>query len=65
MQFYRCKCGHSQSWGSMPPTPCTGCEKCGTTLARDPNSHRVPDDHKPAKRYDTHTGSHSGSAAAV
>ena len=51
MQYYRCKCGKHTSMGSMPPAPCTGCEECGTTLARHPDGHRTPDEHQPVKRY--------------
>ena len=45
MKYYRCKCGKSESWGSLPPRPCEGCEECNTTLASHPDYHRSPDDH--------------------
>ena len=30
MQAYYCKCGRTQSYGSMSPSPCMKCDKCGT-----------------------------------
>ncbi len=46
MQYYRCKCGAAESWGSMGPDPCYGCAKCGTTLDLAPNLHRDPIPHE-------------------
>lgn len=40
MIFYRCKCGDSQAWGSMPPAQCAWCEKCQSSLAAGPDGHR-------------------------
>lgn len=45
MQYYRCKCGHRESWGSLPPDRCQRCEKCGSDLAFSPESHREPIEH--------------------
>lgn len=45
MQYYRCKCGKSESWSSMGPTPCFKCDTCGSDLARDPSIHREPEPH--------------------
>jgi hypothetical protein len=56
MLYYRCKCGNSTAFGSMPPNPCDGCSKCNTTLALHPDYHRVPEPHKPVTRYDNVTG---------
>jgi hypothetical protein len=36
VRYYRCKCGDSQAWGSMPPEPCEECPKCQTTLETVP-----------------------------
>ena len=46
MIYYRCKCGYSESWGSMPPYPCSGCENCNTTLEVDSRSHKKPENHE-------------------
>lgn len=56
MQYYRCKCGKSESWGSMPPKKCTSCPICNTTLARDPEGHRKPSEHNFVTKYDENTG---------
>ncbi len=46
MQYYRCKCGSHTAWGSMTPNPCTGCEKCNTTLETHPEFHKIPRPHE-------------------
>ena len=46
MLYYRCKCGKSEAWGSMPPFPCTGCSECGTTLDTSPSLHHEPKPHE-------------------
>jgi hypothetical protein len=46
MQYYRCKCGESQSWGSYGPAACTSCPKCGSDLALGPELHRDPAPHQ-------------------
>lgn len=46
MQFYRCKCGASRSWGSMPPPLCARCGACGSDLAPGPSLHREPKPHE-------------------
>lgn len=46
MQYYRCKCGKMEAWGSMPPDQCHGCKECGTNLALDPYSHHPPEPHE-------------------
>lgn len=56
MQYYRCKCGKSESWGSMPPRKCDGCPTCNTTLAPHPDYHKEPDPHEFVTRYDEQTG---------
>ena len=45
--FYRCRCGRSQSWGSMPPARCAWCIDCQSTLASHPDAHgeREPHDY--------------------
>ena len=45
MMYYRCKCGHLESVGSMSPNPCQQCEKCGSDLAPSPDLHRGPKEH--------------------
>lgn len=45
MQYYRCKCGASEAWGSMPPYACSKCSKCGSDLAQAPGLHGEPKDH--------------------
>lgn len=30
MQYYQCKCGNTQSYGSMGPSPCAKCDDCGS-----------------------------------
>lgn len=39
MMFYRCRCGDNTCIGSMPPSLCDGCPKCGTTLDTHPDFH--------------------------
>lgn len=46
MIYYRCKCGFSTAYGSMPPNVCDFCEKCGSDLAMSPDSHRPPQRHE-------------------
>ncbi len=45
MKFYRCKCGDSTVYGSLSPNPCDRCSKCGSDLARGPESHCEPRPH--------------------
>jgi hypothetical protein len=58
MQYYRCKCGAREAWGSMPPYRCTKCEKCGSDLATDPGLHDepVPHDFSAVKTVETDQG---------
>ena len=42
MIYYRCKCGESEAYGSMPPYPCSRCDKCGSNLASSLDSHSEP-----------------------
>lgn len=42
MQYYRCKCGTHEAYGSMSPPRCAGCEQCGTDLSTHPDFHRKP-----------------------
>lgn len=46
MQFYRCRCGNSQSVGSMAPYPCARCRECKSDLATHPENHREPEPHR-------------------
>lgn len=46
MQYYRCKCGKRQAWGSMGPSPCSGCLECNTTLEQYPSLHKEPKPHE-------------------
>jgi len=54
--FYRCKCGQTEAWGSMPPSPCTGCSTCKTTLEASPGAHSQPIPHEFVERFDHKTG---------
>ncbi len=45
MLTYRCRCGQTEAYGSMPPTPCSGCKFCGTTLETHPTLWRDPPPH--------------------
>lgn len=45
MVYYRCKCGYSEAWGSMPPPACAQCPQCKSDLSPGPNSHREPKAH--------------------
>ena len=56
MQFYRCRCGKSKSWGSIPPANCVACGECGVTLAQSPDGHAEPAPHEYVTVYDRHTG---------
>lgn len=40
MQYYRCKCGSHESYGSMSPPQCAWCEKCHSNPALSPDDHR-------------------------
>ncbi len=46
MKYYRCKCGFSEAYGSMSPSRCTKCKKCGSNLAGSPDSHIDPTPHE-------------------
>lgn len=50
MRYYRCRCGESRSFGSMPPARCRGCTKCGTDLVDmelcGPDDHATPVPHE-------------------
>lgn len=46
MQYYRCRCGVSEAYGSMAPYACTRCPKCGSNLALGPEAHREPKPHE-------------------
>jgi len=56
MQYYRCKCGKTESWGSMGPRKCQGCSECGTTLNQGPEYHKTPEPHEWVTRYSEITG---------
>ena len=57
MQYYRCKCGKHEYWGSgMVPAKCEGCEECNTTLEQNPENHRTPEAHDWVTKYDENTG---------
>lgn len=45
MQYYRCKCGNREAYGSMPPYACDKCEKCGSDLSLHPDYHQEPKPH--------------------
>lgn len=45
MQYYRCKCGKSEIFGSDSPRPCDKCDECGSDFAQSPNYHREPQEH--------------------
>jgi hypothetical protein len=46
MQYYRCKCGIMESYGSMSPPQCMKCGSCGSDLATAPDRHHEPKPHK-------------------
>lgn len=56
MQTYRCRCGDRVSFGSMPPDPCSGCDKCGSSLVHSALPFFPAEDYTP-KPHDwvTHT----------
>jgi len=57
MQYYRCKCGKREFWGSgMVPAPCDGCDECGTTLTQNLDNHETPRAHQLIRRYKEETG---------
>ena len=56
MQYYRCKCGNSTSYGSMPPASCTRCGKCKSNLSISPDFHSEPLMHDFVTKYDGNTG---------
>lgn len=45
MQYYRCKCGEHEAWGSMPPARCSQCKKCNSDLSLHPDYHNEPVPH--------------------
>lgn len=56
MQYYRCKCGGSESWTSMGVSACSRCGRCGSDLAQGPTTHSDPAPHEFVTKYDTNTG---------
>lgn len=57
MKYHRCKCGKHESWESgMPPTRCSGCAECQTTLEMHPEDHTYPEPHDWRPRYNPLTG---------
>lgn len=45
MKFYRCKCGKTEGWGEYDPPLCSKCTKCESSLARNKNEHKEPENH--------------------
>lgn len=45
MLYYRCRCGKSVAYGSMPPARCIACSLCGSDLAIGPTLHEPPEPH--------------------
>lgn len=58
MRYYRCKCGDSSAFGSMPPDRCAWCEKCDSSLAEASDLHRerVPHDFSSVQSLKTDQG---------
>lgn len=58
MQYWRCKCGKSQAFGSMPPDRCASCKACGSDFAQAPDRHRdpLPHDFSHTKQVETDNG---------
>ena len=56
MQYYRCKCGESVAFGSMPPQDCEGCVECNTTLEQHPDNHKPLAEHEWIDKFDQNTG---------
>lgn len=46
MMNYRCRCGKSTAFGSMPCPRCHGCEECGTTLEFHSSLWQTPEPHE-------------------
>ena len=41
MQYWKCKCGKSEFYGSgMGPSPCQECPDCHTTVSQSPEGHK-------------------------
>ena len=56
MQYYRCKCGKCEAWGSLVPARCEGCDECGTTLDVSASLHTTPIPHTYVTKYDEDSG---------
>lgn len=56
MQHYRCKCGESTMFGSMPPNECQVCLKCNSSYAQHPDNHTEPTPHEWITKYNENTG---------
>lgn len=46
MQNYRCACGKTESFASIPPFPCEACPKCGYTLGKRYDQRHRPVPHR-------------------
>ena len=42
MEHYRCRCGQSWTWGSMPPDPALRCSSCQRKLEWVPDPPMPP-----------------------
>lgn len=51
MQYYRCRCGLAEAWGSYAPYKCEGCNECKTTLEAYPELHTTPAEHTWMTKY--------------
>lgn len=57
MNYYKCKCGKKEYWGSgMPVHDCMGCEECKTTYAQHSDHHKPLQPHQWITKYNETTG---------
>lgn len=57
MQYAQCRCGAVVRWDTGDAIhDCQGCERCQTTLARNPDGHKELQPHTPKPQYDRDDG---------
>ena len=58
MQYYSCKCGKREFWGSgMISRNCEVCNECGTTMMKDLDGNYKPSEpHEYITNYNQNTG---------
>lgn len=55
MQYYTCKCGQMQAWGSMGPSRCAKCDKCGTGYGYGDGTYPEPLEHDFSDQHEVET----------